>query len=188
MKRIFLLMAGILAAGTMAFAQSAEGAWFNSQDLSESGELAGQAIAKAEISLNLNGGRFTEAVHTETKLTEAALKAMLGGNAGGAVFEITADASFGGTYVQEGDIITMTPDKKKPQVSIKTNIKGIPMGEAMADAMKPSVQKSIENEMDDSIRYQVLSVTATELKLMTLPTDKQKKRGETEETMVFIRK
>ena len=182
------ILAGVLAAGTMAFAQSIEGTWFNAQDLSESGEMAGQVIAKVSITLNLNGGRFSEALHTETKLTEAALQAMTGGQAAGAVFEITADASFGGSYVQEGDIITMTPDKKKPQVSIKTNIKGVPMGDAMADAMKPSVQKSMEDEMDDSMRYQVISVTATELKLQTLPSDKQKKRGEKEETMVFTRK
>lgn len=186
MKRILLTLAGILIAGVMAFAQSIEGTWHFSKDLSDDPELAGQAIAKFAVTLNLGGTRFTEALHMETKLTEAALQQMTGGKSG-AAFEILADASFGGDFSQEGDIITMTPDKKKPQINIKTNIQNIPMGEMLANAMTPSVQKSMQEEMDDSMKYQVISVTATELTLKNLPSDKQVKRGEKSETIVFTR-
>ncbi|MBO7544980.1 MAG: hypothetical protein J6T02_05380 [Bacteroidales bacterium] len=186
MKRIFLILAGILVAGVMAFAQSVEGNWKYFKDLSNDPELAGQAIAKVEILLNLGGARFTEDLHMETKLTEAALQQMTGGKSG-AAFEILADASFGGDFSQEGDIITLTPDKKKPQINIKTNIQNIPMGEMLANAMTPSVQKSMQEEMDDSMKYQVISVTATELTLKNLPSDKQVKRGEKSETIVFTR-
>lgn len=186
MKRTLLILAGILAAGVMAFAQSVDGKWAFTKDLSNDPDMAGQAEAKVSVVLNLNGGRFTEALHMETRLTEAALKAMTGGKEGCA-FEITADATFGGSYVREDDIITMTPDKKKPQIDIKTNIKGIPMGETLAGAMTPSVQKSMQEEMEDSMKYQVISVTATELTLKNLPSDKQIARGETSETMVYTR-
>ncbi|MBR6002399.1 MAG: hypothetical protein IK045_06015 [Bacteroidales bacterium] len=186
MKRTILILAGILAAGVMAFAQSIDGKWAFSKDLSNDPEMAGQAEAKVSVVLNLAGDRFTEALHMETRLTEAMLKQITGG-AAGAAFEIVADATFGGSYVLEGDIITMTPDKKKPQINIKTNIKGIPMGETLANAMTPSVQKSMQDEMDDSMRYQVISVTATELTLKNLPSDKQVARGETSETMVYTR-
>ena len=187
MKRIFLLMAGILAAGVMAFAQSIDGTWVLTRNLDDDPEMAGQAEAVVSVTMTLGGGRFTEALHMETKLTEAALKAMTGGQEG-AVFEITADASFGGASSREGDILTLTPDKKKPQVNIKTNIKGIPMGDTIANAMKPSVQKNMEDEMDDTIRYQIISVTATELTLSDVLSDKDKKRGEKAETFVFKRK
>lgn len=187
MKRIFLLMAGILAAGVMAFAQSIDGTWVLTRNLDDDPEMAGQAEAVVSVTMTLGGGRFTEALHMETKLTEAALKQMTGGQEG-AVFEITADASFGGASSREGDILTLTPDKKKPQVDIKTNIKGIPMGDTIANAMKPSVQKNMEDEMDDTIRYQIISVTATELTLSDVLSDKEKKRGEKAETFVFKRK
>ena len=42
--------------------------------------------------------------------------------------------------------------------------------------------------MDDTIRYQIISVTATELTLSDVLSDKDKKRGEKAETFVFKRK
>jgi len=160
-------------------AQSLEGTWSATEDLNEK-----DASSEAEV----------KATGTTTYIFSAdSFKAEMG-----AVMDMSGKAESGeavnviiklngannGTWSMDGEILTLTPDKKsKPKVTL--DFEGMPA--ILANMLSGPIKKEITKALKEAEQYRVVSLTDSELTLESILSDKQVKEGAKAEITVLKR-
>ena len=184
MKRILLTLVAS-AMCVVAFAQNPlVGTWVFFEKDSESGNTDG---VDTDLDMTVTDNLTINADNTYTEVLQMDV-AMSGAKEGKTVtLSLTVVGSMNGAWTYEGNILTLTPDKKsKPKVTVKND--NFPALFRMM-LVKP-LTKEVQNGLKEVNTSQVLSVTANELTLKEYvdPSSKKKGKEEDPEIIVFKRK
>ena len=178
LKRFLLILAGLFIA-VLAMAQNLDGTWTGTMSMDEQRDTEdvnmNMSVTGYETMV-INGSAcnvIQKAVFTITASKE--------GRSGSMGATVTGKTS--GTITVEGDILVFTPDKKaRPEVTVETtdNLPGL---------LKTLVVNPLKNEMTkdlkESDRSRIVSVTAQEMILEQVLTEKEIRKGQKPERMTF---
>ena len=179
MKRFLLTLAGLLVAA-VAFAQSLNGTWTANRAIDEqkdSANVSMKVTLEDYIAFTIEGLSCTsmEKVIMVIKASDDKNSLDMGAT-------ITVNAP--GTIVRDGDILTVTP-AKKPKPEVKVEVQNIP-GVLKALLVNP-IKKEVEQSLKEPSTYKIISLTANEMVLEDVLTEKEIKKGEKPETITFTR-
>ena len=187
MKRLFFLLAAMLACFA-AYAQSnIDGKWFLDQTEKETmseGDVDGQSDIKASMLYDFKGERYDATmkaiVTMDVSSKEKDAKATI-------YVEVTASMS--GALLRDGDVITLVPDsKKKPTVDVDAKVDGVPGGGMIKNMIVSPLKKELTSELKKKESYTIVSVTESSLTLRDIPTKKEQAKGELPDTVTFKRR
>ena len=189
MKR-FVFSIIIVFLSIVSYAQTnLDGTWFCSDSQSETVDKEqGQGDLKAVMyqTYRFKGNAFE--AESQAKITMDISAESTDGEKADVVFRIDVTGSNSGTLEFKDGILTLTPDKKKPKVTVDADVEGIPGGGLLKSMVANPLKKELTNELKKVEKYKVLSLTATELTLQEILTEKEIKKGDKAETLVFTRK
>ena len=191
MKRTILLLASLLACAFQALAQNTlDGTWTytktDKQDINEQ-EASGSAKMKLSAIYVFSGGTFSTSMKAEVNMDFASLGSQ--GEATDAVFYVEVTASVKGSMAMDGSLLTLTPDaKKKPDIEVFTDIKGVPGGNLMKPMLVNPLKKELSAELKKAQKYKVVSINETTLVLEDILSDKELKAGKKAERTTLTRK
>ena len=180
MKRFLLTLSGLLVAA-LTFAQSLDGIWTAMETEEEKRDTAGVSMTISMTgydTMEISGSSCLsrkKAVVTITA-TKDGEKVKMGAT-------ITGKAS--GTVTREGDVLVYTPAKKpKPEVNVESNnLPGV-MKLLLVTPLKAEFTKALK-EPD---RSRIVSVTANELVLEEILTEKEIRKGQKPERITYKKK
>ena len=180
MKRILLTLAGLLGAA-LTFAQSLDGTWTATMSMDEKKDTADVSMTMSVTGFDtmvISGSSCT--IKEKAVLTISAVK---GGEK--VTMGATVTGKVSGTVAREGEILVFTPAKKpKPEVTVETdNLPGI---------LKALVVNPLKNEMAKDLkepdRSRIVSISAQEMVLEEILTEKQIRKGKKPERMTYRKK
>ena len=165
-----------------------DGKWSYTQtDNQKIGEKhEGDAQIKVTVNYTFDGSYF-----------ECSMKAILtmsfdqkgdDGKAEKAEFVVIITASTTGSSAFDGDLLTLTPDKKKPRVDVDATINGSPAGSMISGMVAAPVKKTLVAELKQIQKYKIVSVTDSKLTLQSVPTEKEKVKGVKEEIITLSKR
>ena len=180
MKRILLTLAGLFVAA-LTFAQSLDGTWTATMSMEEKKDTADVSMTMSVTGYDtmvISGSSCT--MKEKAVLTIGAVK---GGEK--VTMGATITGKVTGTIAREGDILVFTPVKKpKPEVTVETdNLPGI---------LKALVVSPLKNEMAKDLkepdRSRIVSISAQEMVLEEILTEKQIRKGQKPERATYRKK
>ena len=162
-----------------AYAQtSIDGTWSYTQKELEKDDKQG---AEAEITMVLtyvfSGNSYNVKIHCVMDL---------GFEQG--VLSVNADGTHSGTLVRNGDVLTLTPDKrKKPQVDVTTSADNVPGGGLIKTLVVGPFKREITNGLKEEEKLRIISITQNQLVMEDILTEKEIRGGEKAERVTFTR-
>ena len=177
MKRFLLTLAGLLVAA-LTFAQSLDGVWTATETMDEKKDTAGVSMTIAitgYVTMVIQGtsGSATQKAVLTITATKDGEKAKMGATITGKV---------PGTYTREGDVLVFTPAKKsKPEVNVQTDdLPGV-LKLLLVTPLKSEMTKALK----ETDRSRIISVTANEMVLEEILTEKEIRKGQKPERITF---
>ena len=172
-----------------ATAQTINGTWTytdKAKDKMEEQGAKGDMEMTSHVRFNFSGETFSQKV---TAVATMKFKSKdKDGNPEEIDFVIEITCSNSGAMAYDGSTLVLTPAKgQKPKVEVTTNMDDMPGGGIIKTMVVGPVKKSIIAELKEVQNYNVLSVTATELTLQDILTEKQIKKGAKAQTVVLKR-
>lgn len=193
MKRLILIAAGLLIGLAVSAQTSLNGTWIHedAKDVTETpeggegGKMRMQYDAVVTFRFNGAGYSMRMTLSMDMDLSGNDKK----GKPVNAVFSVKATGDVDGTMVRKGDRLTLTPDKgTKPRIEVEVDAKDVPGGGLMKSMLTGPMKKELASDLKKVQEYRIVSLTASELTLEEVLSDKDLKKGEEPETMVFRRK
>lgn len=177
MKRILLTLAGLLMAA-LTFAQSLDGTWTATMSMDEKKDTA-------DVSMTMSVTGYDTMVISGSSCTTiekavVTISAIKDGQQVKMGATVTGKAS--GTIDREGDVLVFTPAKKpKPEVSVETeNLPGI-LKALLINPLKSEMAK----DMKEPDRSRIISLSAQEMVLEEILTEKEIRKGKKPERMTY---
>lgn len=190
MKRIITMTLAVLLAVT-AFAQNLDGTWSYTGNKNE--KMNGENNIKGELKavhttiLKISGAAFECTRKADVRMDMILDESNPEDATVGIIIKLSGNNA-GAVDLTDG-VITLTPNKGKPQVDVKTDVEGMPSGGEMLSGMLAGPLKNeMVKELKKTEQYKVVSVTDTELKVEEILTKKEIADGKTPETVVFKKK
>ena len=180
MKKLFVLITVALMSLTSVAQNSIIGTWYAEESEKDSTSSEGVNV---DMSMNATDEISFSSSTFQRKFACAIL--MDAEKDGKRVpLSLTVKGSMKGTWSLADGILTITPDKKaKPELDVESE--GFPgVVKAMVVGM---LKKEVKNALVGEEKYEVVSLSATELKIKNIPDPKSKNQEAPEET-VYKRK
>ena len=174
MKRLVLfILAAILSLPSLSQSKI-EGKWkLTETDKQTIGDNDSSGIAdiKTTLTYTFAGDRFECTIEAVTDMSFAVKDDQAANSDIVVLLDITA--SCGGSCTLEGDLLTLTPDKKKkPKVDVDATITGIAGGSMIKNMLAAPLKKALVAELKEVQQYKVLSVTDKSLTLLKVVSGK----------------
>ena len=187
MKRLFFLLAAMLACFAVHAQSDIDGTWFldrsENQTLNE-GSMDGNTDIKASVQYVFDRDRY---IATMKAIVTMDLSSREDDTKANIYVELTA--SMTGALTRSGDVITLVPDsKKKPSVDIDAKVDGVPGGGMIKNMIVSPLKKELTSELKKKESYTIVSVTESSLTLRDIPSKKEQAKGEIPETVTFSRR
>ena len=178
MKRFLLTLAGLLMAA-LTFAQSLDGVWTATETLDEKKDTAG-----VSMTMSVTGYDTMEISGSSCTSKEKAVVTIIAAKDGEKVkMGATVSGQVSGTIAREGDVLVFTPAKKpKPEVTVQTtdNLPGL-LKVLLVTPLKAEMAKDLK-EPD---RIRIISVTASEMVVEEILTEKEIRKGKKPERITY---
>ena len=177
MRRILLTLTGFLVAA-LTFAQSLDGTWTATETLDEKKDTA-----DVSMKISLTGYDIMVISGSSCTKTEKAVMTISATKDGQDVkMGATVTGTVAGTIAREGDVLVFTPAKKaKPEVTVETqDLPGV-LKVLLINPIKSELAKDLK-EPDSS---RIISVTAQEMVLEEILTEKQVRKGQKPERVTY---
>lgn len=169
MKRFLLTLAGLFVA-VLSFAQSMDGTWIATISFDEK-----QDTADVNLTMSLTGYDTLVISGSSCTTSQKAILTLAATKEAETVqMGATITGKISGTIAREGDILVFTPSKKaKPEVTVETeNLPGL----IKALLVNP-LKKEMTKDLKDPDRSRIISVTAQEMVLEEILTEKEISKG-----------
>ena len=188
MKKLLILAVGLLIGWTVSAQPGLNGTWYYEETKSKSMEDAeGGGTVTMAVTYQFADDTFSMTMAARLKMDLKSKDA--NGAPTDAAFLIAFSGSVDGTLVRQGSLLTLTPAKgKTPQVDVDFDAQGVPGGGLMKSMVAGPVKKQLNAELKEVRRYRILSLSETELTLEEVLAEKEIKKGEKPEKMVFKHK
>ena len=179
MKRFLLTITGLLVAA-FAIAQNLDGTWMASMSMDEkkdSADVSMKFSVKAYDTITISGQSCTTTEKAVITIDAAS-------NRENMTMRATITAKVSGTIVRDGDVLTFTPAKKaKPEVTVDVeNVPGI-----LKSLLVNPIKNEMVKELKEPDQSRIISLTADEMVLEEILTEKQVKKGEKAEQLTYHR-
>ena len=187
MKKIALIITALFI-GFMAFAQAGlDGTWYFEEKQNDAGGGNEDISMVMSVTYTFSGNTYKLGMQAQADMDLSGTDK--NGKEVNAVFMIRIDGSHSGTLSRQGEIINLTPSsKEKPKVEVTSDVKGIPGGGLLKNMLVAPLKKEINSVLKETESYKVISVTADELVLEEVLTDKEISKGQSPEQVTFKRK
>lgn len=189
MERLVLFCVAALMSLTSPAQSGIDGKWFltenEKQTIGDKGE-AGVADIKTTLAYTFAGDRYECTIKSVTDMSMAIESGQ--DNQSDVVIHLVLTASCAGSCILEGDLLTLTPDKKKkPEVEVDATITGIAGGGMLKNMLAAPLKKALVAELKQVRHYRVLSVGGNSLTLQKIVPGKENPEGTKVETITLTK-
>lgn len=177
MKRLLLTLSGLLVA-VLTFAQSLDGVWTATETMDEKKDTAG-----VSMTMSVTGYDTMEISGSSCTSKEKAVVTIIATKDGEKVkMGATISGKVSGTIAREGDILVFTPAKKpKPEVNVETDNLPSVLKLLLVTPLKAEMAKDLK----DPDRIRIISVTANEMVVEEILTEKEIRKGQKPERITY---
>ena len=177
MKRISLTLACLFVAA-LTFAQSLDGVWTATISMDEKKDTA-----DVSMTMSVTGYDTMEISGSSCTSKEKAVVTIIATKDGEKVkMGATISGKVSGTIAREGDIRVFTPAKKpKPEVNVETDNLPSVLKLLLVTPLKAEMAKDLK----DPDRIRIISVTANEMVVEEILTEKEIRKGQKPERITY---